>query len=578
MITLKRKVKKKDYLGGKMGNKFKQQLQSFADAIFVGGQVRLIEASEEDKRMIKELGVKFPNPDLALFEGVYLLADVANKNRHFLSSDTVEKAVSTIKMKPTNYFHKREQPIGVYLNGTYDKTTKSMRTVGILWRSLFPDQVKVIEDLIRSGNSGQSFELTYQKSGVRPDTSIELFDVTFKGGAILPRDKAACSDSSADVLAKVLQDESVVMGGITQTEKGGEKTMTIEEILIAEGIYVEVLGNENTTPEEFDKNLEWLHINEEESVEYSADAAKLTYQQRQELPDSSFAYVKEVKGKKVRRFPIYDEVHVKNALARLPQAKGLSTAEKAGIKAKVLRKAKSLGMKDLIERHKSEACFTYEDVTSFMDEVTQTYANHIAPEKLEEVIAERVKKFLEDKAKAEQEIADKAAKYAEYRKMLPEFTDEELKAYDLLDDGLMNNLVKDNKIRELEKKITLLEKPQGSAQGAEETPEQKTAREAKEAADKVEADKVAKEKADADKAKADKDAADKIEADRVAKETADKEAKEKADKDMKEKEAKEAKEKKEKEDADGKLLTHGIPKVDESVKSQMRDVTQKQGE
>jgi len=577
----------KDYLEEKMSKHFKQELQGFVDAIFIDGQCRIIEGSESDKQMIEALGIKFPNPDLALFEGVYLMADEANKNRHFLSSDTVEKAVSTIKMKPVNYFHKREQAIGVYINGTFDKSTKSMRTVGVLWRSLFPDKVKTIEELIKSSNSGQSFELTYQKSGVRPDTSIELFDVTFKGGAILPRDKAACKETGVDVLASVLQDEAVVMGGIPQTEKGGEKKMTIEEILHREEIMLFSLENVGITPEETERTLEELHNNEEESVEYIVDAAKLTYQQRQALPDSDFAYVKTVAGTKIRRFPIQDEAHVRNALARLPIAKGLSPDEKATIKAKILRKAKSLGMADLLKLHQDEACFTYEDIANSVEELRQTYTNHIAPDKLEETIAERVKKFLEDKAKAEKDAAEKVAKYTERRKTLEAYTDEELKAFDILNDEVFDKLSVSNQIKVLQRNMAdlnwlkrqvddleKLSRPAGSAQADTETPEQKTAREAKETAD-AETARVAKEVAD--KAtkdavdKAVKDATDKAEADRIAKEKVDKEI---AEKTAKDKEAKEAEEKAKK-DAEGKLLVHGMPKVDESVKSQMKEVTQK---
>jgi len=532
---------------------FKGELQSFADDVFLEGQCRIIEGSEEDKKIIENLGIKFPNPDLALFEGVYLIADRGNKNRHYLSSDTIEKAVSTIKMKPVNYFHKREQPIGVYINGTFDKSVKSMRTLGILWRSLFPQQVKEIEGLIKSQNSGQSFELTYQKSSVRPNADIELFDITFKGGAILPRNKAACIDTSADVLASILQDETIVMGGINPA-KGGKQKMTIEEILKAEEIVITNLDNEKLSNEEFEKQLEELHKNEEESVEYSADAKKLTYQERQNLSDSDFAYVKTIGGKKIRRFPIHDEAHVRNALARLPIAQGLSPAEKAAIKAKILRRARQLGMKDLLERHKSEACFSYEDVTSFIDEVTNTYAKYIAPDKLEEIISERIKKYIDDKTKADIEAKAKQEKFAERRKVLNMFSDEELKAFDILSDEIFDKLGTQNQIKILQRniadlnwlknRVTELEKVNQTANASTETPEQKAEREKKEAEDKI-----AKEKAEA----------------------------ERIEKEKKEKEAKEA-EAKAKKDAEGKLLTHGIPKVDESVKTQMIDVTQKREE
>ena len=59
------------------------------------------------------------------------------------------------------------------------------------------------------------------------------------------------------------------------------------------------------------------------------EAAKLTTEQRNALPDSDFALIQtDSNGNKVRRFPINDEAHVRNALARLPQAKDISDEEK----------------------------------------------------------------------------------------------------------------------------------------------------------------------------------------------------------------------------------------------------------
>ena len=74
--------------------------------------------------------------------------------------------------------------------------------------------------------------------------------------------------------------------------------------------------------------------------------AKLTYAKRKSLPDSDFAVIdkKRVKNKttgktqtkKIRRFPINDAAHAKNALARMPQAHGLTTTDKD----KIMKKAK----------------------------------------------------------------------------------------------------------------------------------------------------------------------------------------------------------------------------------------------
>lgn len=71
---------------------------------------------------------------------------------------------------------------------------------------------------------------------------------------------------------------------------------------------------------------------------------KLTYKKRKSLPSSDFAVIqtekskKTGKSKKVRRFPINDKAHARNALARLPQAKGLDQEEKDAIKKKAKRK------------------------------------------------------------------------------------------------------------------------------------------------------------------------------------------------------------------------------------------------
>jgi len=51
------------------------------------------------------------------------------------------------------------------------------------------------------------------------------------------------------------------------------------------------------------------------------EAAKLSYRERQRLPDSAFAIVyRDPKtGEKIRKYPIHDRAHAKNALARVAQ-------------------------------------------------------------------------------------------------------------------------------------------------------------------------------------------------------------------------------------------------------------------
>ena len=91
------------------------------------------------------------------------------------------------------------------------------------------------------------------------------------------------------------------------------------------------------------------------------EAKKLQYEQRKGLSDDKFAVVIRVKNKvtgemrKIRKFPINDEAHVRNALARLAQEAPKKTLEKLGVniedvKKKIMKKAKELNMTDLLER------------------------------------------------------------------------------------------------------------------------------------------------------------------------------------------------------------------------------------
>jgi len=67
----------------------------------------------------------------------------------------------------------------------------------------------------------------------------------------------------------------------------------------------------------------------------------LTYKERQALKDSDFALIQKRNSKRIRRFPIHDCPRAANALQRLPQAKNLSSEEKAKIKRKAQAKLNS---------------------------------------------------------------------------------------------------------------------------------------------------------------------------------------------------------------------------------------------
>ena len=65
--------------------------------------------------------------------------------------------------------------------------------------------------------------------------------------------------------------------------------------------------------------------------------AKLTEKQRDELPDSAFAYIDKT-GE--RHLPIHDAAHVRNALARWNQTDFVSKAARERARKRILEAAK----------------------------------------------------------------------------------------------------------------------------------------------------------------------------------------------------------------------------------------------
>jgi len=112
------------------------------------------------------------------------------------------------------------------------------------------------------------------------------------------------------------------------------------------------------------------------------DAKKLTYKERKNINDDMFAVIVEKSGRKTRMFPMHDVSHVRNALARLPQAtetlKKLDVSVET-VKRKILKRAKELNMTDILKRHekggynveellKKYNKATIEELSSFVDE------------------------------------------------------------------------------------------------------------------------------------------------------------------------------------------------------------------
>lgn len=78
---------------------------------------------------------------------------------------------------------------------------------------------------------------------------------------------------------------------------------------------------------------------------FKKKAKKLTYRKRKALPDSAFALVIKKDGKKIRKYPLHDEAHVRNAIVRFSQFHHkLPPKYRAIVARKIKQKAKEYGI------------------------------------------------------------------------------------------------------------------------------------------------------------------------------------------------------------------------------------------
>ena len=195
-----------------------------------------------------------------------------------------------------------------------------------------------------------------------------------------------------------------------------ELISTADELIDKSANLVEAKGEQKmeknekvTPPAEIESPVEAsLDDSYEEGFEV---AKKLTSEDRNALSDKDFAVVIHKDGKTVRKYPIKDQAHVRNALSRLGQ-----DAPKAGLKAlgitpesvraKVLRKAKDLGMHEMLKREDADICETHKD----------SYDNDVMDDKSAEKVAQKLIKsyditlFEQDKKNKEQKMADEEEK------------------------------------------------------------------------------------------------------------------------------------------------------------------------
>jgi hypothetical protein len=207
-------------------------------------------------------------------------------------------------------------------------------------------------------------------SGLTEEARFYLWDLAGIVKAISEVDCLSCKEKGYnDIIGldfvenkakvKCLNCEAMMEIDLTPSAKLTKKGRKIKKMKELEAVKASLEDIEQFATD-FVGDDEALSIAIEDTFE---ESKKLTYKERQNINDDMFAVVVTVKNKKtgeprkIRMFPIHDPAHVRNALARLGQPGPKATLQKLGVsvetvKNKILKRARQLNMKDLLERHK----------------------------------------------------------------------------------------------------------------------------------------------------------------------------------------------------------------------------------
>jgi len=158
---------------------------------------------------------------------------------------------------------------------------------------------------------------------------------------------------------------------------------------------------------------------------FEAEGKVLTTKDRNALTDDMFAIVKNIKNKKtgnvrkIRLFPIHDESHVRNALARLEQEAVAKTLKQLGVNKdnvlrKILKRAKEMNMDELLKKY-SQATVD-EQSSMYAELLKETAALKVKIDELSKVVEEKTAELAKITEEKTAEVASLTAKVDEISK------------------------------------------------------------------------------------------------------------------------------------------------------------------
>ena len=304
------------------------------------------------------------------FRNAILVVAETNSNQDTILEEELQNLAATLPGRPIDDDHKSQRCVGVFTEAAVHFVEKiqqwGLKVGGLIWADRFPEAA----DGVKTGRLKLSIEADAQSA------ECSVCNGTFS------RALEYCEhllDKARHGANRILHGLRAVGGGLTPRPAGTGTDFDPDLVYF--------VAHHNL---DGDDDMEIITIMDELNYEQIM-AKKLSYQERKKLAKSAFALVQKKDGKEIRRFPIHDCSHARNALARLPQAKDLSSSERATVKRKAEAAVKRLCPKPKRPRTEggSEMDKTVEQLQAELQEMTRQYDEQFAMrERVEASLAE----------------------------------------------------------------------------------------------------------------------------------------------------------------------------------------------
>lgn len=165
-------------------------------------KTRFLDTAKDKEKLqliAEKANLMFPNPDLAFFETVFALIDVANKNGAIIPLDEVEKSLKTLNGKPVDIDHIRKSVIGFMISG--EMVDNKIIAYGAIFKNSFPEDFKIIQELMNNNALHTSFEAWCDREDVE-DGNYKLKNIVWAGNGILIDTQPAFEECEVLEIAK----------------------------------------------------------------------------------------------------------------------------------------------------------------------------------------------------------------------------------------------------------------------------------------------------------------------------------------------------------------------------------------